>query len=105
MCEKESTGMSFSGHLLDNYQKHIETLPLIPIPDILASGDDESVSSTAQVPIFRDRQIVKVAGIVSGITHKMTKKEEHFSALPTLILQSEFSLLLKSFVFPSMVIS
>ena len=76
MCEKESTGMSFSGHLLDNYQKHIETLPLIPIPDILASGDDESVSSTAQVPIFRDRQIVKVAGIVSGITHKMTKKEE-----------------------------
>jgi len=76
MCEKESTGMSFSGHLLDNYAKHIESLTLTPIPDILAAGDDEIIEDAENRSAFRDRQIVKVAGIVSGITHKMTKKEE-----------------------------
>ena len=77
MCEKESTGMSFSGHLLDNYSKHIESLTLTPIPDILASGEDTAGNDLGnQTPVFRDRQMVKVAGIISGITHKMTKKEE-----------------------------
>lgn len=76
MCEKESTGMSFSGHLLDNYTKHIAALPLIPLPDILASAEENEQGIPSDRPSFRDRQIVRVAGIVSGITHKMTKKEE-----------------------------
>ena len=72
MCEKESTGMSFSGHLLDNYTKHLETLPLTPLSEILTAGE----GSESEMSALRDRQNVNVAGIVSGITHKMTKKDE-----------------------------
>ena len=74
MCEKESAGMSFSGHLLDNFSKHIDTLSPTPMSSILSyAAEQESVQGAQQ---FRDRQIVKIAGIINGITHKMTKKEE-----------------------------
>ena len=70
MCEKESAGMSFSGHLLDNYTKHIEALSPTPMADILSFEDDR------ETPTYRDRQIVKVIGMICGITHKVTKKDE-----------------------------
>jgi len=74
LCEKESTGMSFSGHLLDNFTKHIDSLSTTPMASILAFAEEQdTVQGTEQ---FRDRQIVKVAGIISSVTHKMTKKEE-----------------------------
>ena len=77
MCEKESTGMSFSGHLLDNYSKHIASLSPIPLAEILSASDDPATDGTVQnTSEFRDRQLVKIAGIISRITHKMTKKEE-----------------------------
>lgn len=55
--------MYFSGHLLDDYSKHIEALDATGIADILS---DDGV-------IFTDRQPVMVAGIVGGVTHKTTK--------------------------------
>ena len=70
MCEKESAGMSFSGHLLDNYSKHIEAIHPTPMSAILSSVEEESTIT------FRDRQIVTVTGTVSSITHKVTKKDE-----------------------------
>ncbi len=72
LCEKESTGMSFSGHLLDNFTKNIAELPLVPLADIVSSEEGREGAHT----IFQDRQIVRIAGIVTGVTHKMTKKEE-----------------------------
>lgn len=70
MCEKESAGMSFSGHLLDNYAKHIESLKPTSMADIIASSEEGSPT------VFRDRQIVMVTGIICRITHKVTKKDE-----------------------------
>ena len=70
MCEKESAGMSFSGHLLDNYAKHIDFIAPTPMANILSSEDEQGEHA------FHDRQLVKVTGMICTITHKVTKKDE-----------------------------
>ena len=64
MLEKESSGMYFSGHMIDNYSENIADLPTIKISEIT---DKETV---------RDRQHVGVCGIISNVTVKNTRKNE-----------------------------
>ncbi len=64
MLEKESSGMYFSGHLLDSYSNMVKDLNTAPISELL---DMETVS---------DKQPVKVCGIISEVTVKLTKKNE-----------------------------
>ena len=65
--EKECSGMYFSGHVLNDYAKHIESLSAARIADILASADADIV------PPYRDKQPVTIAGIVTKKTVKTTK--------------------------------
>ena len=66
--EKESSGMYFSGHLLDSYGKHIAALKV----DEIGKFVKESVD-------FPDKLAVRVAGAVTSITKKKTKKDQEMA--------------------------
>lgn len=67
--EKESAGMYLSGHVLDGYNKHINDLDVIGIYDILEGISDGRSR-------YKEKQIVKVAGVISSVTKKNTKNGE-----------------------------
>jgi DNA polymerase-3 subunit alpha len=62
MLEKEAAGMYFSGSLLDEYSRHIETMQFDPIS--MAVGEDAD-------PV--DRAAMKTVGIITSVTVKGTK--------------------------------
>jgi DNA polymerase-3 subunit alpha len=68
MQEKESSGMYFSGHLLDGYGRHIAASQALPLAEIV--GADAAVE---------ERQTVRIAGIVTSVTKKVTKKDEQMA--------------------------
>lgn len=67
MLEKESSGMYFSGHLLNDYAHHIESLHTDRIADILSSFEEENSEG------YRDKQSVCVAAMVSRKSVKSTR--------------------------------
>lgn len=69
ILEKESAGMSFSGHLLDEYANHIEVLACTPIAEILSSYSEE----TGESDRFADKQKLRVAGLISRRINKNTR--------------------------------
>ena len=78
MQEREASGMFFSGQLLDGYAKCVEALEPMAIAQIIPaeSEDEEAETETALLP---DRAKVKVAGIITGVTLKTTKREERMA--------------------------
>ena len=68
MLEKESSGMYFSGHLIDNYSRHLSTLGVDKISDIIDSFSEEGSEA-----IFKDKDNVKIAGIITSKKTKVTK--------------------------------
>ena len=66
LLEKESSGMYFSGHMIDDYSSHIESLELDSISDIANSSEDDRDLKER----YRDSAKVRIAGI---ITAKKTK--------------------------------
>lgn len=68
MMEKESSGMYFSGHLLDGYREHIATLTVDRISDIAADFSED-----AQQPHYKDRTEVHLAGILTSLRTKEVK--------------------------------
>lgn len=75
ILEKEASGMFFSGQLLDDFSKCVEALAPMQIAEIAPSDED----SETDTPALPDRAKVKIAGIVSGVTLKTTKKEERMA--------------------------
>ena len=69
LLEKESSGMYFSGHMIDNFAKHIADIAPDKISDILADTEEQSVADAK----YQDRSQVKVAGIVTSKRTKVTK--------------------------------
>jgi DNA polymerase-3 subunit alpha len=67
LLEKESAGMYFSGHLMDNYSEMSKHLGA------------QSVSSLSELGESFDKQRVKIAGIVTSVTQKTTRKNEKMS--------------------------
>ncbi len=81
LLERDATGQCFSGHLLDDYQKHLEQLSPTEISDILAAFDtteaeDGTVTDNASAgsSMFFDKQQIAIAGVVSKRVFKVTKK-------------------------------
>ncbi len=72
MLEKDCSGMYFSGHLLDDYSKHVDFLAPKPISDIVPAEDGEEKN-----PL--DGKRVKLCGIVGRITKKQTKNGEQMA--------------------------
>lgn len=65
--EKESAGMYFSGHLIDSYSDNVEYLAPM------------SISSCLDAEAIREKQNVRICGIVTSVTVKSTKKKERMA--------------------------
>lgn len=68
IMEKEIAGMFFSGHILTSYKKHLDELKPVRIIDVLGNQDN--------IQGFRDKQKVKIAGIITRKTIKRTKNND-----------------------------
>ena len=64
MLEKECSGMYFSGHMLDTYDKHLAILNPTPIAQI------------GELDPSRNKEPLSVAGILTACTVKNTRKNE-----------------------------
>ncbi len=65
--EKESSGMYFSGHMIDDYSMHIDSLEVDSISEIIEDIQNSNEQSNVK---YKDSVNVKIAGIV---TNKKTK--------------------------------
>jgi len=70
LLEKESSGMYFSGHLIDDYSMHVETLDADKISDILSDTDEELSGLGIK---YKDRTKVAVCGIINAKKTKTLK--------------------------------
>ncbi len=70
MLEREASGMFFSGQLLDDFDRCVRALNTTPISELVASEEDEDA------PLLPDKTKVTVAGVITSVTYKTTKREE-----------------------------
>ncbi|MBE6534700.1 MAG: DNA polymerase III subunit alpha, partial [Ruminococcaceae bacterium] len=68
--EKESSGMYFSGHIIDSYSKHLETIVPDKISEIIESFTEDEMGSEEK---YLDKSQVKIAGIITSKRTKITK--------------------------------
>ncbi|MBO7309788.1 MAG: DNA polymerase III subunit alpha [Clostridia bacterium] len=85
MLEKESSGMYFSGHLLDTYSEEISKIAPRSISEILSAEQ------------IREKQVVKVCGIITAVNIKTTRKNEKMAFIT---LEDRFGEI-EALVFPS----
>ena len=72
MQEKEASGMYFSGQMLDNYSRHVATLPVGEIASLLEQNEQGDF-------VVAERTRVCVAGMINSVTAKMTRKDERMA--------------------------
>jgi DNA polymerase-3 subunit alpha len=70
LLEKESSGMYFSGHIIDSYSKHIESISPDKISDIIESAAEDELGNSGK---YKDKSQVKIAGIITAKRTKITK--------------------------------
>ena len=68
MMEKEAAGMYFSGNMLDEYRKHLETLSVTELSEIVGEDADPVEKAPAAV-----------AGMITSVTVKNTKNGERMA--------------------------
>ena len=78
LLEKESSGMYFSGHMIDAYSKHIEEISPDSISEIISDLSDEGEQAERK---YKDRARVTVAGLVSAKRTKLTKNGDTMAFL------------------------
>ena len=97
LLEKESSGMYFSGHMVDNYSNHINTLDTDRISDILSDTDEDNTNPT---PKYQDKQSVKIAGIITakktktiknGETMAFIKIEDRFGEIEVIVFARQYA--------------
>ena len=71
MLEKDASGMYFSGHMLDNFSKHLESITVSQISDIIAPDNEDDAPG--------DGERVSVAGMITSVSFKTTKREERMA--------------------------
>ncbi len=95
LLERESSGMYFSGHMIDSFSRHVEDLRPDKISDILESLSDES----AEIGRYRDRAEVSVAGIIIAKRTKITKNgdtmafitlEDRYAAIDVIVFARQY---------------
>ena len=67
--EKEYLGLYVSGHLTDDYTKHIESLSPIPLAELSLSDEDDGEERRQ----YADGDPITVCGVISSFTEKKTK--------------------------------
>ncbi|MBQ8357181.1 MAG: DNA polymerase III subunit alpha [Clostridia bacterium] len=70
--EKEAAGMYFSGHMLDGFSKALSDPGIMSIKELCETDGEGEY-------LLADRARVTVAGIVTALTGKTTKKEERMA--------------------------
>ena len=70
ILEKESSGMYFSGHIIDSYSKHISKISPDKISDIIESVAEDELGGNSK---YKDKSQVKIAGIITAKRTKVTK--------------------------------
>ena len=97
ILEKESSGMYFSGHMVDNYSRHISVLGVDRISDIL---DDFSEETVVTNPKYKDKSAVKIAGIITARKTKVTKNgstmayltiEDRFAEIEVIVFAKQYT--------------
>ncbi len=78
ILEKESSGMYFSGHMLDNFKDELSVLKTDSVSDILADTEEENPDYEVR---YKDRSTVKIAGIISAVRKKEIKNGEKMAFL------------------------
>lgn len=71
LMEKDISGLFFSGHILDAYSKHIESIKPRTVLSIV--GNQEDIIGA------RDKEKVKIVGIVTSRVMKKTKKDDNMA--------------------------
>ncbi|MBQ7010907.1 MAG: DNA polymerase III subunit alpha [Clostridia bacterium] len=93
IMEKESAGMYFSGHMLDDYSDDAGSVPHTDLSEIVSSGDDSDGDSF-------DGKKITVIGSVRKITKKNTKNgdvmafvtlEDRFAEIEILLFPKVFA--------------
>ena len=69
LLEKESSGMYFSGHLIDGYSCHLESESPDSISEIIDQLSDEANENVR----YKDKTPVKLGGIISSKRTKVTR--------------------------------
>ena len=81
--EKDSSGLYFSGHILDDYSKHLDQIRPDTVAGIKASfAADDTVDGdgvTEVVGQYADKQSVKIAGIITRRQNKATRSGEQMA--------------------------
>ncbi|MBE6644432.1 MAG: DNA polymerase III subunit alpha [Ruminococcaceae bacterium] len=97
ILEKESSGMYFSGHMIDNYSRHISSLTLDKISDIIFETSEENTNPT---PRYNDKQNIKIAGIITAKKTKTVKNgdmmafiklEDRFGEIEVIVFARQYS--------------
>ena len=71
ILEKDASGMYFSGHILDNFSKHLDTLTVSQISDAVSPENEDSAP--------RDGDKLSFAGMITSVSFKTTKREERMA--------------------------
>ena len=78
--EKESSGLYFSGHMIDSYSDHVLAISPDRISDILddlsEDGDDADVKKDTSRSVYSDKASVSIVGIINSKRTKLNKKGE-----------------------------
>ena len=85
LLEKESSGMYFSGHMTDNFSKHIAASEVDRISDILSDFSDDGDNGETT---YKDKSKVRIAGI---ITSKKTKIIKNGSTMAFLCVDDKYA--------------
>ena len=73
LLEKESSGMYFSGHLIDSYSRHISVIPHDKISEIVDELSEENAVLSSR---YKDKSQVKIIGIITAKKNKIIKNGE-----------------------------
>ncbi len=104
--EKESCGMYFSGHVLDDYTIHVKRISPDRIADIRASfrdseevdDDSSELSVSESMCKYKEKSRVKIVGVVTARTVKNTKNGDRMAFVTVEDRQSAVEVL----VFPKL---
>ena len=93
--EKECSGIYFSGHMLEDYSRHVAKIVPTQINAIMAAFDEESENEES----FADKQTLTVCGIVTRRQSKTTKNgaqmafatlEDRFGEIEVIVFPKTF---------------
>ena len=84
LLEKESSGMYFSGHMIDGYAEALSRLKYDSISDILLSF----IEDAGKEPKFKDGDRVQICGIINSLKKRAVKSGD---TMASLIVEDRFA--------------